>query len=366
MPLLSLSAENYRSLRKVSLRLAALTVVTGPNGSGKSNLYRILWLLARISEGAFARALAAEGGLTSAHWAGPRTQKGGVRMKIAIELDDFSFEFSCGFPTPTQTLFKTDPVVKEEFVWHGVKRKPSTLLCERSAGLTRIRGRDGEWSEYPLTLTDNESILSQLRDPGRFPELFTLREAIRDWRFYHHFRTDDQSPLRSSQIAVTTWQISHDGSDLAAALQTILAAGDADLLDEAIESAFPGRSLRIEASTSGGMQLLEVALATEGWLRPLAARELSDGTLKFLCLAAALLSPRPASLIALNEPEASLHPDLLRPLARLISDCSKRTQVWVTTHSRELVEALEELSGVRPVQLQLHNGETTILHPENG
>jgi predicted ATPase len=90
------------------------------------------------------------------------------------------------------------------------------------------------------------------------------------------------------------------------------------------------------------------------------ARELSDGTLKYLCLVAALLSQRPAALIALNEPESSLHPDLIRPLAGLIVDASKKSQVWVTTHSRELTSAIQEASGVEPTELQLVEGETVL------
>ena len=61
-----------------------------------------------------------------------------------------------------------------------------------------------------------------------------------------------------------------------------------------------------------------------GILRPLEARELSDGTLRYLCLIAALLSPRPATLLALNEPEMSLHPELMQPLAELIVLASPR------------------------------------------
>ena len=90
------------------------------------------------------------------------------------------------------------------------------------------------------------------------------------------------------------------------------------------------------------------------------ARELSDGTLKFLCLAACLLSPRPPALIALNEPEASLHADLLPALAQLIVNASKKSQIWVSTHSSSLTERIATLSGVRPIRLKLENGETVI------
>jgi len=97
-----------------------------------------------------------------------------------------------------------------------------------------------------------------------------------------------------------------------------------------------------------------------GLLRPLDARELSDGQLRFLCLCAALLSPRPPSLMALNEPETSLHPDLIDALARLIVRASKDTQLWITTHSGPLADRIEQHSGLSRVRLCMANGETLI------
>ena len=125
--------------------------------------------------------------------------------------------------------------------------------------------------------------------------------------------------------------LSHDGADVAAALQTISEIGDAAALDAAVESAFPGSSLTIAATEDGR---LSVQLHQHGLLRPLAAAELSDGTLRYLLWIAALLSPRPASLLVLNEPETSLHPDLLPPLGELISQAAARTQVIAVSHAK--------------------------------
>lgn len=360
--------QGYRSLREIDLPLRRLTVVTGPNGSGKSNLYRTLWLISRICEGSFGKALAQEGGLVSALWAGPRLNaKKPVRMTIGFQLDDLSFELSCGFPAPANSFFSYDPNIKEEAVWTGPIRRPSTTLLERSTGNATIQDVDGTRVEYPLLIDPNESILGELREPHRYPELFKLREAVRGWRFYHDFNTNDDAPLRRARIAVRTPVLSHDGSDLAAALQTILEVGDGRTLLKAISAALPGRSLNIltsgEQSISSRAIELMIGLDTEGCRRPLLANELSDGTLKFLCLAAALLSPRPPELIALNEPETSLHPDLLHPLAGLIVDATKFSQVWVTTHSTVLAEAIARRANIQPIELALHHGETIIASP---
>jgi predicted ATPase len=70
------------------------------------------------------------------------------------------------------------------------------------------------------------------------------------------------------------------------------------------------------------------------------AWELSDGTLRFLALAGALLAYRLPPFIALNEPEASLHPDMMAPLAKLIVRAAERTQIWLVTHSTKLADAV--------------------------
>ncbi len=86
----------------------------------------------------------------------------------------------------------------------------------------------------------------------------------------------------------------------------------------------------------------------------------SDGQLRFLCLSAALLSPRPPSLLARNEPETSLHPDLINSLARLMVRASKHTHLWITTHSRRLAENIEQHSGLPRVRLCMVDGETKL------
>jgi predicted ATPase len=81
---------------------------------------------------------------------------------------------------------------------------------------------------------------------------------------------------------------------------------------------------------------------------------------RFLCLCAALLSPRPPSLLALDEPETSLHPDLIDALARLIVRVSKHTQLWITTHSLPLADRIEQHSGMPRVRLSMVEGETKV------
>lgn len=134
-----------------------------------------------------------------------------------------------------------------------------------------------------------------------------------------------------------TRALTHDGRDLAAALMTVQEIGDRALLHESVERAFPGAKLDLRWERGS----FSFRLAMPGLFRPLEAAELSDGTLRYLCLVAALLSPCTPPFLALNEPETSLHSDLLPALAELIADAGERGQVLATTHAEAPASALE-------------------------
>jgi predicted ATPase len=104
----------------------------------------------------------------------------------------------------------------------------------------------------------------------------------------------------------------------------------------------------------------QVAFKQYGLLRPLSSAELSDGTLRYLLWVAALLTPRPPALMVLNEPETSLHPDLVPPLARLIQKVSQSSQVWVVTHSTTLSQQLTKIDHSQLVCLEKVLGETQV------
>lgn len=308
-----------------------------------------------------AAGLAQEGGLPSALWAGTRS-RGPVQLRFHVIDEDFEYELACGLPIQgpgSTSQFKLDPQVKEESLSIiGEAGKPVVML-HRNGRAVQVRDRDGRMVVYPLSLTDNESALCQIRDPQRYPELSVLRDRLQRWRFYHHFRTDMLSPLRQPQVGVVTPVLGHDGSDLAAALQTIIEFGDHSCLHQAIAEAFPATELRI-AKDEGGR--FRIQMRPQGILRWLDASELSDGTLRFLCLAAALLSSRPPALLALNEPEASLHPDLIAPLGRLMVAASRLAQVWITTHSRELAKVITAHSGEAAIELNIVDGQTQVVN----
>ena len=148
--------------------------------------------------------------------------------------------------------------------------------------------------------------------------------------------------------------LGHDGADLAAALQTIREIGDT--------RARRRRRRRLSGATSRRRgRLVRGRDAPARLVPPAEAAELSDGTLRYLLWIAALLSPRPPALLVLNEPETSLHPDLLPALARLVASAAQRSQVLVVSHARRLIAALEEQPGCHSLMLEKELGETRIL-----
>jgi predicted ATPase len=375
--LTTLAVENYRSLRSLVLPLHQLTLITGPNGSGKSSIYRSLRLLADAARNGAVAALAKEGGLPSTLWAGPETISRSVRagqypvqgttrtkpvaLRLGFAGDEFGYAIDLGLPVPGESMFNLDPVIKRECVWRGPVLRPAALLADRVAAGVRTRDDSGAWSSKADQIRPTDSMLSEYADPHRFPELLITRERIRSWRFYDQFRTDANAPARTSRIGTRTPVLDHDGADLAAALQTIRETGDGEALDVAIDQAFPRSRAMIEERDGW----FELKFRQHGLLRPLGAAELSDGTLRYLLWVAALLAVRPPELFVLNEPETSLHPDLLPALAALISTAARTTQVIVVSHAQPLIRALtataEELGAdLATAELVKEFGETTI------
>jgi predicted ATPase len=354
--LTTVAVAGYRSLRDVVVGLGPLTVITGANGSGKSNLYRALRLLEACADGSVVGGLAREGGLQSALWAGPEfpggarrrgmptegtIRRGPVSLRLGFaESDGLGYLVDLGVPVLQQSAFARDPEIKREMAWAGPIARPAAVLVDRGGGA--VRSRDGRgWRELTRALAAHQSMLGELSDPGQAPELHAIRGIIRGWRFYDSFRTDPDAPARQPQVGTRTPVLSHDGADVAAALATIGEIGDRDALARTIADAFDGA--RVSITQDGGW--FQVGLEQPGVLRRMGAAELSDGTLRYLLLAAALLSPRPPSLLVLNEPETSLHRDLLPALGRLIRAAAARGQVVVVTHSAPLLAEL----GVRAV-----------------
>jgi predicted ATPase len=366
----TIAVRGYRSLRDLVVPFGALTVVTGANGTGKSSVYRSLRLLADCGRGDVIGSLAREGGLESVLWAGPETTRGArrtgstegttrtrpVSLELGFASDDFGYLVDLGLPVfaGPGSLFGRDPEMKREAIFVGDRLRPSATLVRRGADYAEIADESGRgFTELTRSLPAYRSVL--VEHAGALPELAAVRDRLRGWRFYDGFRVDANAPARAPRVGTRTPVLADDGGDLAAAVQTIIEAGFEDL-ERAVSDAFDGATVSIAVNDG----LFELQLMQRGMLRPLRAAELSDGTLRFLLWGAALLSPSPPSLMVLNEPETSLHPDLVPPLAAMIAAAARATQVVVVTHSQTM---RERLAAAHAVELELVKewGETRLV-----
>ena len=372
-----IAVAGYRSLRSIRFPVGQLSVFVGANGVGKTNLYRALQLLQAAAAGTLARELASEGGMESALWAGKRTPNKPVRMKLQVGLTtessdhgrqqnfDYgvelgvthSYEIEVGLRAPTAAAFPLEPQVKAETLIDRGGRRPISLLDRHGPRATVIDNDEHKHIVEPALLP-TETALGSLQAPGRFGDIDMIRRTMLDWRFYHDFRTDRLSPLRQACLAVTTPTLASDGSDLAAVFATLAhIREDTTDLDRAIDDAFPGAQLVVptpERTASFGLVVPDYPK------RVFEAPELSDGTLRYLALAGALLGYRLPAFIALDEPETSLHPELLEPLARTIVRAARRTQIWVVTHSERLADAFAAFGDVKPRTVIKRDGGTWI------
>lgn len=363
LPVSDFSASGYRSLRQIAYPVSNLEVFVGANGVGKSNLYRALELLRAAASNTLGAELAREG-LEAAFWAGSRPRNQPARMSFAVNLAvpgrpgvGYRYEVEVGFPAPTAAAFEAEPQIKTEQLSYLGGARPVRLLDRKGASVM-ARDEEGRPREVDLDLLDSETVLARLEDPSKYPGLDVVRQSLLQWRFYHDLRTDAASALRRPCTAVASPTLASDGSNLAAVFATLAhVRQDTVELDAVIDQAFPGARLVVpqpDRTASFGMSFPDFPR------RVFEAAELSDGTLKFLALAGALMAYRLPAFVALNEPESSLHPALMTPLARLVAKASERSQVWLVTHSEALAAEIAATTVGTVRTVTKHEGATTI------
>lgn len=364
MLLRSMSAQNYRSLKSIGMDLAGVNLFIGENGVGKSNLYRALQLIQAAVRGTLAQEIAAEGGMASALWSGHRRNEKNFRIKLNVEVLDeeraitFRYRVEAGLRPPKAAAgFAFEPQIKEEELSIETGSRPVTMMKRAGPGIM-VRGADNRMQEYPEKAMTSETAIALLGDAGHYPEIGAFRRMVESWRFFHGFRTDRDAPMRQPCLAVTAPLLDEDGANVAAVFATLeYIRGDTIELNRAIGAAFDGARLNVpEPGEYAEFGLVFPHLP----LRVFTPRELSDGQIRFLGLAAALMSYRQPPLIALNEPEASLHPDMLEPLADMIAEAAQASQIWIVTHSEQLAIAVQERCGVRAKRVIRKDGATWI------
>lgn len=360
------------------LPLAQLNVLIGPNGSGKSNFLEALSLLQAAPKDLSAP-VKEVGGVRDWLWKGQAKAVASLevlvenpRGKMALrhvlnftehgsrfELVEERIENERPYPGVNTSYFfyryqNGYPVLKETHA-EDTNSTKGTPTQSAKAVEPLLPDDSNAGNDRPLkreTLNPEQSILSQVKDPERYPVLTHLDSSYSRIALYREWSFGRYTPPRQEQKAdLRTDSLMSSCENLALVLNKIRPKGRKRLL-EALKALYPeiqDFNVQIEAG--------RVQLFLEEGNYSIPATRLSDGTLRYLCLLAILCHPEPPPLVCIEEPELGLHPDVLPELARLLVEASERTQLIVTTHSDILVDAMTE----RPeavVVCEKHDGQT--------
>ena len=329
--------------------LGSLNVLIGPNGSGKSNLLEAIRLL-RSAPKDLSAPVKEAGGVSDWLWKGAKSPTATIEAVInnpeQKEMPirhSFSFvEHGKRFEVTRERIENKDafPGYDDPFFFYRNDRGNIRLTekkpqYEPSAPSEQ---KEGEERQLPReTINPEESVLSQVRDPERYPVLSYLADTYARFRLYREWTFGRYTAPRQAQKADLPKEYLLESYENLALVLNYLRPDAGQELIGALSSLYPEiKDFHIDIG-GGWVQLLMMESKYS-----IPATRLSDGTLRYLCLLAILCHPEPPPLICIEEPELGLHPDVLPNLAKLMLSASERCQLIVTTHSDILVDALTE------------------------
>ncbi|HUT11726.1 MAG TPA: AAA family ATPase [Thermoguttaceae bacterium] len=358
MAIQELSVFGFRSLKKVDWHPRQLNLLVGPNGSGKSNLIRCLELISQVAKGQLEKTVSDEGGIIPLLW---DHQPGSCGWKMRIDPvdqprdrieDALTLEFELGqvgggsgYEIAKDSLGNWQQFERREekspYWIFNRERRRAYLYDQQQAKLVPL---EKESPENPDGYAENESLLCHIADQrNRIPTL--TRRVLYGWNVHHDVHAERGAAMRKPATTQLTRKLEPDGSNLVTVLHTLY-EGDRQFrnrIDEGMKAGFGDEYERLAFQPAAAQQI-QLAVQWKSSSQPHAGADLSDGTLRFLFLLAVLSHPEPGALIAIDEPEVGLHPSMLPVVAEYAEEASQRTQVILTSHSPEFLDAFTELS----------------------
>lgn len=326
-----LEVKGFRSLRDIRWKPGRLNVLIGPNGSGKSNLLQVLELLQKTAAGKLSEEILRLGGIApilwdeqarSIFWAAKTKHSSGDSFVYMIELERLSATSS--YRIAAESLSESNRKLFERYL---------TRLAWNTENGRRLP---------PFIMTDERASLSLAANPvlTESDKAYVFNNSLLGWSIYHDLRLDREAPLRQAAVARFEKQVATDGQNLIPVLHTLYTGNRyfKRSLDAAMRTAF-GTDYEELIFPPAADQRVQLRLRWRSLKTEQSAVNLSDGTLRFLLLIAILANPEPGDLIAIDEPETGLHPNMLPIIAELAREAAGRTQVILTTHSPQLLDA---------------------------
>lgn len=317
-PISKLTLKGFKSIRSLDgFEFGSLNVLIGANGAGKSNLVDFFRLLRSLADESFQNFVNSQGGGDGLLFLGPKVT---ASIEAHLEFGMNVYEFSLQ-PTASGAL-----QVKEE----------------------RVKYTGGGGFEY-LSTGAMESSLKMRKDErsrwtGGKSVPYYVYEAVSNWTVYHFHDTSALAPMRRDQ-PLRDWQrFRHDASNIAPFLLNLAEGerGNYALIRDTVRLIAPFfDDFLLRPQRKGANEQVRLEWQQKGSDIPFQPNQLSDGTIRFICLATALLQPQPPATIVIDEPELGLHPYAIAILADLIRSASERTQVLVSTQSPTLLDYFE-------------------------
>jgi predicted ATPase len=332
--------QGFRRLHDVDLKLKPLNVLIGANGCGKTSLLDVFSLLAASAAGELNETLSNLGGIESnltnlnvAHAGKSRfvafdlsmsvPDRRAIRYRIAVSSRGVGYEIADETLTQQQTP-KPPPMKFIEAVHAKVRYYDPTLK--------KLVAPNWEYDS-------SESALSQV--PKMFQEPEDFRRRLASFIHYHGFDVSQRAPVRLPQQVRDAKLPGPAGEDLVSCLFS-LRETDPDrfeVIEATLRAGFPSfERLNFPLVATGTFAMTWKDSTSK---EPFYAHQLSEGTLRFLWLVTLLQSPGLPTVTLIDEPEVSLHPELLSLLADLMREASQRTQLIVATHADRFVRYLK-------------------------
>lgn len=332
-----ITIEGYRRLFSVQVEMRPLTVMIGANGVGKTAFLEIFSLLAASAKGQLQPKISELGGLSE--------------MMTRDKADSLGLFLSMPVPDNKPLEYYLKLVPKGQFYEIAVEaltqqRHPLStgrFIYIASQGLDitystpdqegRLRPN---WEHNPV-----ETSLSQV--PKMYEQPENLRQKLASCTFYRAWELNvaPRSLVRLPQPMRPATLPGANGEDLVSCLY-YLRETDPDrfeIIEDTLSAAFPDFERLSFPPVAAGT--LAMTWKDKNFSKPFYTHELSEGTLRFLWLVTLLSSPDLTAVTLIDEPEVSLHPELLQLLADVMREASLRTQLIVATHSDRLIRFLE-------------------------
>ena len=322
--------------------LEPLNVLIGPNASGKSNLIEALALLA-AAPGDLQKPIREGGSVRDWLWKGTHGPNiATVDATLEYPQGEQPLRYRLSF-TESESRFelKDEAIENEKLVndenapfFYYNYRDGNPVLNVLAEGESRSRRR-------PRNMKHAQSILSQRRDPDSYPELSYLADAFERMRFYREWNLERGKPPRNpGRTDLQKDGLLEDASNLALVLDDLL--NRPPVKREILEHSKTFNQSIKDIATSITVGEVQIFFHEEDLEHAVPATRLSDGSLRHLCLLAVLCHPEPPPVVCIEEPEIGLHPDIIPKVAKLLVEASSRSQIFVTTHSDILVDALTD------------------------